>query len=754
MTMTLTTQPTCAIRRVTIAPATHQAGDVITGYLALWGTQRVADCYGTWFDHNKPPNMGLEYAPFPLWYEHGFDPQVGKTTIGEITRTWADDVGIGFEAVLYRNTPHYAKIRAEIDRGELGVSSSSADHVADFDEQKRFVTWLLTEISLTAEPCETRMPAVQFTRSQQGYQARFESNVSTQDGVAPRQCMVGRNMEKATCGCSQSHTHLQRRTLAMTLQELIAQGVTDPMQLFSALVAELGGVEAAMQALQQMNTQPAPEAPEVSSAPPVPRSSVTPEQLAVVAAALRGTPAPTSGNNGNDIAALRSQLEGLTTQLRSMAADRSPAPSNQPAPRNDAATRQANRPGQPNITGVQDLRYAHLRHRDMMFVQMALVGNKQQVSPEFRRAMAFKAASALEKGDSVMNTPEVRSAFPFTRANEVMQSDLAAGGDEWVGIAYGTDIWEKARVATIWQEMKARGLMEIEIPQGAESFYVPLEGNDPTFYSLEQSRDADAVGRPSVIVSASKASTGRVLVNAGFVGAAVYWNGILDEDSLIPMATQLSAQMDAAAEENIESLILNGDTATGASTNINLIDGTPTSTGTARPLYLATDGILKLPLVTNTAKSRDGGAFDHLDFLQTFKLLPQSLRANKKGLMFVMDGDTAVAAVAIPAFLTRDVNSQATIESGVLMNAFGVDTFESGQMALANNAGKIPAAGGTLGRLLIIAPRYWALGWKRKVTSVTQYDALSDTNVMVLHLRMGVKYRSTDAAAVTYNLTV
>ena len=54
------------------------------------------------------------------------------------------------------------------------------------------------------------------------------------------------------------------------------------------------------------------------------------------------------------------------------------------------------------------------------------------------------------------------------------------------------------------------------------------------------------------------------------------------------------------AAEIMEHLVIDGDTDTSATTNINCIGGTPTG----NEAYLLMNGFRKLALVTNTANSR------------------------------------------------------------------------------------------------------------------------------------------------------
>lgn len=141
--------PIPGLRRANPSP---DIAGVVTGYLALWGSPDATDCYGTYFDRANPPRFGFMYdgdklAPVRLMYEHGQDKVIGKTVLGRITRVWQDDSGIAFEAMLDRaelDPVIFARVVGELQRGELGVSSASAEHLVDFEEDGRFKNWLLS----------------------------------------------------------------------------------------------------------------------------------------------------------------------------------------------------------------------------------------------------------------------------------------------------------------------------------------------------------------------------------------------------------------------------------------------------------------------------------------------------------------------------------------------------------------------------------------------------------------------------------
>lgn len=402
----------------------------------------------------------------------------------------------------------------------------------------------------------------------------------------------------------------------------------------------------------------------------------------------------------------------------------------------------------------EPIKYWGRSRQELMLGYLALRAERLPVSEEYCKVMVARSFEAMQKNDTVMNHPAVRSTMKSTRANEVMISTAAGGGDEWVSIAYSSDLWEKARENRIIQQLIAKGMRVEEVPQGAESIYILTEGTDPTVYTISQNADLDATNRPAVNVGISRPGTGRELLTPGEMGMAVAYSDVFEEDSLIPVLSQLQAQMNEKAEETIEQLFINGDVATGANTNINLIDGTPGS-GLAAPYYLASDGALKYALVTGSNTSRDGGVLDEDDFRLTLRLFPSAIRSRRSNIALVFDPDTHSTSLSIPALKTDDVRrTNATITSGVLENIYGVDTLESGFMLKANSAGKIPAAGGTLGRLLGVYAPYWAMGWKRRARVETGRDIISGTNLIVVKFRLGFKPRGAGAAVASYNLTI
>jgi hypothetical protein len=217
--------------------------------------------------------------------------------------------------------------------------------------------------------------------------------------------------------------------------------------------------------------------------------------------------------------------------------------------------------------------------------------------------------------------------------------------------------------------------------------------------------------------------------------------------------------------EQLEHVIVDGDTELSANKNINDIAGTPAGTET----FLLFDGFRKLALVTNTANSRSAaGGFVVEDFLETLKLMgPAGLNAyDPRSTAFIVDYNTGWAALELPELKTRDVSSVATIENGELTRVWNREVLHSNQMHLkapsgyerkANSAGKVDVdtAGNNLyGAILAVRFDQWKIAYKRRMTIEVERLARSDSWEIVALMRFGLGYRDTEASAITYYVGV
>ncbi len=402
--------------------------------------------------------------------------------------------------------------------------------------------------------------------------------------------------------------------------------------------------------------------------------------------------------------------------------------------------------------------YDGLSAGDLAVMMETIKSAGKQVSQSARKALAIKLTEdKSEVGD--VGVKAMKAAGIAVKANELDYSTLSSYGDEWVGVAYSTALWESIRIGT---SILAK-LPQIEVPAGMESIYLPLESTDPTWYKVaEATSSATGYAGPTPTVTASKLGTDRVQMTLAKLGARVVWTGELDESSLIPFASQLRAQLGVSGAEYLESALIDGDTETGASTNINDIDGTAAATD----WFMVWNGFRKSPLVTTTTNSRSaGGSLDVTDYLETVKLMGT---AGKNGLDrskvgFIIDPATYYKTLQLSEVLTRDVFVSPTLEGGAMTGLWGYPIHVSGQICknggaggLSENTGKCDetAADNTYGQILAVRWDQWKFGWRRKMTMETTRWAASDTNEIVAMIRCGLIQRDTEASAITYYVGV
>lgn len=398
---------------------------------------------------------------------------------------------------------------------------------------------------------------------------------------------------------------------------------------------------------------------------------------------------------------------------------------------------------------------------------------RQRVSDAAIKALALKIESEAGR-DSVaakaaMGPLTVALKAANIKADEIAYSTLSSYGDEWIGVAYGRDLWEKVRAETwVLQRLLSQGYVR-EIPDGYESEIIPIESTDPTWYKVSQATDLNATtGRPDATVTASRMGTAQRQITVAKMGCRATYTGELTEDSLIRYVAQLQRQLATSGGEMMEHAIINGDTATDATTNINDIAGTPAGT----EVFLLVDGFRKLALVTNTANSRDGGALTEEDYLETVKLLGGAGKnaRDKSRVTLIPCANTYWKSLEFASVKTEDVWTRATLREGELERMWGFElrpSFfmhydESGSITgayelLANSAGKLDidtASNNTLGAILAVRWDQWAFAWKRRMTMEVSRYPEADTNQIVALARWGMTYRDTDASAISYNLTV
>lgn len=131
----------------------------IGGFLVRFTTADDPDLVGDFFTKSTDFGVDPDGAKLPLYYQHGFDPQLKNTRIGsgELKR---EQKGLWLEAQLEISGEYRKDIEELIDKGLLGYSSGAAPHLVSRSASKNrtfeITSWPLAEASLTPNPAEPR----------------------------------------------------------------------------------------------------------------------------------------------------------------------------------------------------------------------------------------------------------------------------------------------------------------------------------------------------------------------------------------------------------------------------------------------------------------------------------------------------------------------------------------------------------------------------------------------------------------------
>lgn len=415
-------------------------------------------------------------------------------------------------------------------------------------------------------------------------------------------------------------------------------------------------------------------------------------------------------------------------------------------------------------------KYDHHSISDLAFASDMMKGANKNRNPIIVKALAKRLESSEVNEDKPLfgylqsSHQAAKAAMKSARikADETNFTTNANYGDEWIGVAYSGDLWEEVRVNTFVMDKLTSAGSTFEFPAGAESLVIPLESTDPVWYKVAQAGDpSSATAQVSNTVPAKALGTANTTMTLAKMGSSTIYTGEMTEDSVLPFVGQLRRQIAVSGAEYLESALIDGDTDASATTNINDIGGTPAATD----WFLLFDGFRKSGLITTTANSRDAGALTANDFLETIKLLGAAgyKGMDNQAVSFIVDPLTLYKATELPEVKTRDVFNGATIENGLLRSIYGYMVEMSYQMnkasanRLSNTSGLIDQdtpANNTKGQILAVRWPSWRFGFRRRMTMEVERIPRADAWEITSLMRGGLQQRDTEAAAISYNVTV
>lgn len=738
--------------------AIKAVGDgMVEGYLIVFTDPTQKDLSGEFFDKNT--DLCLEDYPIEdatVMFHHGLDDTLGPRRLGKVVKSAEDDIGHWVRTQLDLRDAYEQWIYKLAERGKLGYSSGTLPGARRVSKGGHIDRWAIVDATLTPSPMMPFATQIQSVKSLPAVTLR-ELIAREADGTAVDDKS---NVSEPEYG-SQSE-----------IKGLKTMDVDKIKQLIAAFAEQLLGM------LGGDAAPPAPAPDEVKAA--------ADEAAAEMDKKKEELPADEAGKSLT-IEQMEAIIEKHATGLVEKALERN-ANKNLRAQKAAEAMKAKLDKGVSRVGGFSDpnrenpnqrievgesLKYAHLSASDMAMAYklsiaatplgpQGIAGRKPTdfVSEDFYRhainkAYAFHDKNPLTRSDEELSLKSVR---PF-KANEMDASNITGQGVEYLGYFYDSVVWETARNQRIFELMQSRGMLQKEVPQGAKSTYVPVEGNDPTVYGGGEANSTDSTGRPETVYKITPITTIQQTVTPGVFRAATADTLILQEDAIVDIAAESNRKLTLAMLENIEKAFLNADSETAANTNINSIDGTPTSTGLTADYYLQFNGLMKSPLVTSTTYKRDaGGTISLNDYLATMSLLPPEQAARADNLFYVVDFYVRQATLKFPELKTREVAGEdATIFTGSVKALWDIPVYMSGFLGKANTAGKVATTtpgNNTTGRILLVYAPYWAFTYKRNLTIETQRFPESESTAFYASMRFSLTRRSVSASAISYNVGI
>jgi hypothetical protein len=208
-----------------------------------------------------------------------------------------------------------------------------------------------------------------------------------------------------------------------------------------------------------------------------------------------------------------------------------------------------------------------------------------------------------------------------------------------------------------------------------------------------------------------------------------------------------------AIADAIDHVLLNGDTATTATGNINSDHTTPAS-GSA---FLAFDGLRKLALVTGVGNAIDMGnvAPTLAKLRETRFAMAYRYSARPSELAWIVDGGTYAKLLNIPEFLTMDkAGALATAQTGQIGFLDGIPVLVSAEMNLTEADGKIGGGTNNRGTAVCVYRGGWLVGYRRKIAVNMDYLPYMDSYQLTATVRLGFARFDDDVASALYNVSV
>ena len=138
----------------------QDGGQVIGGYLLLWGGPKQKDLQGDYF--TPATELWLDhYKSAPTLFHHGLDDTVGLSQIGRRITAKSDDTGVWVEDWIDKSNRYWAVVEPLLEAQRLYYSPGSAPHLIKRAKSGELLSFPIVEDTLTPMPAQYRLRPIE-----------------------------------------------------------------------------------------------------------------------------------------------------------------------------------------------------------------------------------------------------------------------------------------------------------------------------------------------------------------------------------------------------------------------------------------------------------------------------------------------------------------------------------------------------------------------------------------------------------------
>jgi len=138
----------------------QDGGQVIGGYLLLWGGPKQKDLQGDYF--TPATELWLDhYKSAPTLFHHGLDDTVGLSQIGRRITAKSDDTGVWVEDWIDKSNRYWSVVEPLLEAQRLYYSPGSAPHLIKRAKSGELLSFPIVEDTLTPMPAQYRLRPIE-----------------------------------------------------------------------------------------------------------------------------------------------------------------------------------------------------------------------------------------------------------------------------------------------------------------------------------------------------------------------------------------------------------------------------------------------------------------------------------------------------------------------------------------------------------------------------------------------------------------